>query len=121
VTKCQSVTPDTGKDGLRPLLGQTEVIDNRAGAAGNIAGETVARAAPDGHTFLIASATLVVNPSLPVANLAEFIALVKSGYKANCGTAGHGSSQHLGAALFNNMVAGNMVPVNYKDAGVRLD
>lgn len=60
------------------------------------------------------TAVLVVHPSLPAANLAEFIALVKSGYKVNYGTAGHGSSQHLAAALFNNMVAGNMVPVNYK-------
>lgn len=132
-------------DGLRPLLGQTMVIDNRAGAAGNIAGETVAKAAPDGYTFLMASATLVtnmslyknlrydfvrdlapvtqtnfstavlvVNPGVPVANLAEFIALVKSGAKVTYGTAGHGSSQHLGAALFNNMVSGNMMHVPYK-------
>jgi tripartite-type tricarboxylate transporter receptor subunit TctC len=32
----------------------------------------------------------------------------------NYGTAGHGTSQHLAAALFNNMVAGNMVHVAYK-------
>ena len=58
---------------------------------------------------------LVVNPRLPVSNLSEFIAYVKSGkYVVNYGSAGHGSSQHLAAALFNYMVAGNMVHVPYK-------
>jgi tripartite-type tricarboxylate transporter receptor subunit TctC len=58
---------------------------------------------------------LVVNPKVPVSNLAEFIAYVKSGKNTiNYGSAGHGSSQHLAAALFNHMVAGNMVHVPYK-------
>ncbi len=40
---------------------------------------------------------------------------MKSGQNTvNYGTAGHGTSQHLAAALFNNMVAGNMVHVTYK-------
>ena len=38
-------------------MGQVFVIDNRAGAAGNLAGETVARSAPDGYTLLMASST----------------------------------------------------------------
>src|SRR4029077_8546605 len=57
---------------------------------------------------------LVVNPTVPVTNLAQFIALVKSGKLLNYGTAGLGSSQHLAAALFNNMVAGSMVHVPFK-------
>jgi tripartite-type tricarboxylate transporter receptor subunit TctC len=58
---------------------------------------------------------LVVNQKVPVGNLPEFIAYVKSGkYKVNYGSGGHGSSQHLAAALFNHMVGGNMVHVPYK-------
>jgi tripartite-type tricarboxylate transporter receptor subunit TctC len=51
-------------ENLRPVLGQTLVIDNRPGAAGTIAGDTVAKANPDGYTFLVASATLLANQSL---------------------------------------------------------
>jgi tripartite-type tricarboxylate transporter receptor subunit TctC len=45
-------------------LGQPVVIDNRAGASGNIAIQTVARAQPDGHTLLFSSSNLVSNPAL---------------------------------------------------------
>ena len=46
-------------------MGQTWVVDNRGGAGGNLAAETVARAEPDGHTVFIALSTVItVNPSL---------------------------------------------------------
>ncbi|HWI14338.1 MAG TPA: tripartite tricarboxylate transporter substrate binding protein [Burkholderiales bacterium] len=45
-------------------LGQQIVIDNRAGAAGNIGTELAARAAPDGYTVVIVPATFTTNPAL---------------------------------------------------------
>jgi tripartite-type tricarboxylate transporter receptor subunit TctC len=50
---------------LTEAMGQHWVVDNRAGAGGNIAAETTARAAPDGYTvFMGFSTVLTVNPTL---------------------------------------------------------
>src|SRR3954465_7404535 len=47
---------------LSESMGEQWVVDNRPGAAGNIAAETVARSAPDGHTvFMGFSSVLTVN------------------------------------------------------------
>ncbi len=62
---------------MGPLLGQTMIIDNRAGGNGAIGTEMVARATPDGHTILFGYiATHAMNPALqklrydPVADFA---------------------------------------------------
>ena len=49
---------------LTETLGRTFVIDNRAGASGNIGAELVAKASPDGYTLLMSSAApLAANPA----------------------------------------------------------
>ena len=65
-------TPGTGIDliartvgpRLGERLGRPVVVDNRAGASGNIGTEAVVRAAPNGSTLLVSVNTLVMNRSL---------------------------------------------------------
>jgi tripartite-type tricarboxylate transporter receptor subunit TctC len=50
---------------LAERLGKPFVIENKPGAGSIIAAQTVARAAPDGHTIMVApSGTIAINPSL---------------------------------------------------------
>ena len=51
-------------DKLGSRLDQTIVVDNKVGAGGTIGTAQVARAAPDGHTFVVVSTGHVVNPVL---------------------------------------------------------
>jgi len=61
---------------------------------------------------------LVVNPSLPVANVKEFIAYAKAHPGAlNFGSGSTGSAGHLAGELFKAMAGVQMVHVPYKGAG----
>ncbi len=51
-------------DPFQKTLGQSVVVENRGGAAGNIGMTLAARAAPDGYTLLLASTAIAVNPAL---------------------------------------------------------
>jgi tripartite-type tricarboxylate transporter receptor subunit TctC len=66
------LTPGGGVDTLARIisdhfsqtLGQRFIVDNRPGAGGSIGVETVAKAAPDGHTLLVSSSSMVTNAAI---------------------------------------------------------
>ena len=67
---------------LNELLGQQIVIENRAGAAGNIGMEAAAKSAPDGYTIYLGNiGTIAINPSvftnLPVDPIRDFVAVTQ--------------------------------------------
>jgi tripartite-type tricarboxylate transporter receptor subunit TctC len=77
-------------DEMSKSLGQSVIVENRAGAGGNVGADAVAKAAPDGYTLLMSSAgILTANPHLyasmpfnaetafiPVSNVAEMSMLL---------------------------------------------
>ncbi len=135
---------------LSDILGKQIVIDNRAGAAGLIGTEMVAKATPDGYTLLfgfsgpmsivphivksvpydplkdfthvslVAAApyVLLTNPTLPVKNVQELIALAKSqSGKLNFASGGNGTGIHMAGELLNHVAGIRIVHVPYKGAG----
>jgi tripartite-type tricarboxylate transporter receptor subunit TctC len=131
---------------LNDEWGQSVVVDNKAGAAGIIGTQYVARSAPDGYTILLGATTthginpslyqklpydavkdfapvslvatiphiLVVNPSLPINNLSEFIKYAKSKPGLAFGSAGIGSPHHLAGEMLKTQAQLDLLHVPYK-------
>lgn len=65
---------------LGEMWGQTVVIDNKGGAAGNIGGAEAAKAAPDGYTLFFTSGSVVtanehIYPNMPFNPAKDFVAV----------------------------------------------
>ena len=133
-------------DAMGKSLGQTVIVENRAGAGSSIAAENVAKAAPDGYSVLLASPSsisvnpalnpklnytpkdlvpitkvtasplvIAVNPSLGINSVQDLIARAKQAPgKINYATSGNGSAPHLGAALFTQLTAVEMVHIPFR-------
>ena len=69
---------------LSERLGQTIVVENRAGASGQLAADAVAKAAPDGYTIGMATSTThvttaILNAKLPYDPVKDFVPLAMIG------------------------------------------
>lgn len=133
---------------LTAELGKTFIVDNRGGAGGSIATTAMVRSTPDGHTLLFhhqglvfnaalydlpydtardvipvayVGATpnvLVVNKSLPVKSVQDFLALARAKPGTiNYGSGGVGSAGHLPIELLQSMAGLKMQHVPYKGSG----
>lgn len=126
-------------------LGQSFVVENKAGAGGNIATNNVTRARPDGYTGLVASINITINPFMteglrpesrdlkPVKILANAptVLVVRDSFPAKdfpgflkevkdnpekYSSAAHGASPLLATTLFYQKTGAKIIPVPYKGA-----
>jgi len=119
---------------LGERLGQSIVIENKGGAGGNLGARQVAQSRPDGYTILVSTTSMAINgtlyknmgyatadirpaaivgsapeaivvhPSNPAKNLAEFIQAAK-GKSIEYGTAGVGSGSYIAAEYLFKVLA----------------
>jgi len=136
---------------MAPVLGQSVVVDNKPGGNANIGANQVAKAAPDGYTWLAVTLAHAVNPALfpdlpyrlerdltPVAHLATSpLALVvpaKSPMQTvddfvraarqrtlNGGSSGNGTPPHLGQELLAAAAQLTFTHVPYKGGAPSLN
>ncbi len=106
-------------DGYTLVLGSSATHAVNASLYPHLSYDPVADFAPI-STVATTPLLLMVNASAPVNNVAELIALSKTGNASNSLTyasAGVGSAQHLGAELFKSMTGTTLLHVPYKGAG----
>jgi len=134
-------------DKISPALGQSVIVENKAGATGNVGAEAVVRSPADGYTFLATADALASNPHLfkmsfdaakdlvPVVQLTrqpvvlaahpstgvnsvkELIAAAKQKPGMAIANSGAGSQQHMVAEWFAQRAGIQLTHVPYKGGG----
>lgn len=132
---------------LSAALGQQVVVDNRPGHSGTIAADIASKATPDGHTLLLGTIALVINPSLtdkmPFDTLKDLAPVTQAVDSTNIlvlhpsvaaksvkelialaktkplngGSSGIGGTGHLAVELFNLQAGTKITHVPYKGGG----
>jgi len=141
------VTARTLAERVSSALGQPVLVENRAGAGGNIGIESVARSDADGYTVLVAPdfiasaphvyklnydpmtqlvpviqltsqpVVLAVHPSLGVGTVAELVAAARKKPGLAYATSGAGSQQHMAAEWFAKLAGIQLTHIPYKGGG----
>ena len=131
---------------LSELLGQSVIVDNRAGGGGVIAMQLAGTSTPDGYTVLLADPSLVINLHLhqnsayalkdlapvtvltaaslvlaanskvPAQSVKELIELSRTA-NLSYGSAGIGSTPHMAGELFKARTKATMLHVPFKGVG----
>ena len=132
---------------LTGAFGQQVIVDNRPGHSGTIAADILSKSTADGHTVLLGTIALVINPILtkkmpfdtfkdllPVTQAVDStnILIVNPAVPAksvkelialakakplNCGSSGIGGTGHLAVELFNLQAGTKITHVPYKGGG----
>ena len=106
---------------LSELWGQQVVVDNRAGAAGTIAADIVAKANPDGYTLLFCTVAHVTTPAvykkLPYDHIKDFAPVSLIGTAPNVLVV-HPSLPVKSVSEFIAYAKANPGKINYGSAGV---
>ena len=135
---------------MSKILGQSIIVDNKPGASGMIGAEVVARAEPDGYTFLANASLHVINPhpemrfdalkdfvpitqlagvplvlvvpnSLPVYSVKDLVEYGKKNPgKLNFASSGNASAQHLAGESFKVAAGIEMQHIPYKGSSPAL-
>jgi tripartite-type tricarboxylate transporter receptor subunit TctC len=132
---------------LGDALGQPVVVENRAGAGGNLGAEAAMRAPADGHTLLLTSSAFAINPSLysriPYHPVRDFRTITRPALMPNIlvvpealpvrsvqelvehaksrslsyASAGIGTGTHLAGEMFKLQTGADLVHVPYRGGG----
>ena len=131
-------------DGVSRQLGQPVVVENKPGAGSVLGADVVAKAAPDGYTFLTPAAGIITNamikahmpfkesdlvpvammavsPSVivvpadsPIKDLKGLVAASKTAKGLNFSTAGTGSTPHFVAEMLKHQSGARLEVIPYK-------